>query len=44
MRQGFGLDIPKTLEDACDPATMAVIVYDMQAGILRQIPENDRVM
>jgi biuret amidohydrolase len=31
MRRRFGLDIPETLEDACDPATMAVIVYDMQA-------------
>ena len=40
MRQGFGLDIPKTLEDACDPATMALIVYDMQAGVLRQLPDG----
>src|SRR5262249_47684910 len=35
-----GLDIPETLEDTCDPATMAVIVYDMQAGVLRQLPEG----
>ena len=28
MRRRFGLDIPETLEDACDPATMAVIVYE----------------
>jgi nicotinamidase-related amidase len=40
MRQGFSLDIPKTLEDACDPATMALIVYDMQAGVLRQLPDG----
>src|SRR6516162_7814094 len=40
MRQGFGLDIPKTLEDACDPAKMALIVYDMQAGVLRQLPDG----
>ena len=40
MRQGFGLDIPNTLEDACDPATMALIVYDMQAGVLRQLPDG----
>ncbi len=38
MRHGFGLDIPETLEDACDPAVMAVIVYDMQAGVIRQLP------
>src|SRR5438093_5742385 len=40
MRRRFGLDIPKPLEDACDPATMAVIVYDMQAGVLRQLPDG----
>jgi len=38
MRRRFGLDIPQTLEDACDPAAMAVIVYDMQLGVLRQLP------
>ena len=38
MRRRFGLDIPETLEDACDPAAMAVIVYDMQLGVLRQLP------
>ena len=40
MRWRFGLDIPETLEDACDPATMAIIVYDMQAGVLRQLPDG----
>jgi biuret amidohydrolase len=40
MRRRSGLDIPETLEDACDPATMALIVYDMQAGVLRQLPDG----
>src|SRR5580704_13863197 len=40
MRRRFGLTIPETLEDACDPATMAVIVYDMQAGVVRQLPDG----
>ena len=40
MSRRFGLDIPKTLEDACDPATMAVIVYDMQVGVVRQLPDG----
>jgi len=35
-----GLDIPETLQDTCDPATMALIVYDMQAGVLRQLPDG----
>lgn len=40
MPRGSGLDVPQTLEDACDPATMAVIVYDMQVGVLRQLPDG----
>jgi nicotinamidase-related amidase len=40
MRRRLGLDIPETLEDACNPAAMAVIVYDMQAGVLRQLPDG----
>jgi nicotinamidase-related amidase len=40
MRQGPSPDIPRTLEDACDPATMAVIVYDMQAGVMAQLPDG----
>jgi nicotinamidase-related amidase len=40
MRPRSGLDIPETLEDACDPATLALIVYDMQAGVLRQLPDG----
>jgi biuret amidohydrolase len=40
MRPRFGEDIPRTLEEACDPATMAVIVYDMQVGVLRQLPDG----
>src|SRR6266571_2166553 len=40
MRRRFGLDIPETIEDACNPATMAVIVYDMQVGVVRQLPDG----
>ena len=40
MRRGFGQAMTQTLEDACDPATMAVIVYDMQVGVLRQLPDG----
>ncbi len=29
MQHAFGLDIPQTLEDVCDPRRMALIVYDM---------------
>lgn len=40
MRRRFGLHIPQTIEDACDPAIMALIVYDMQAGVLGQLPDG----
>jgi biuret amidohydrolase len=39
MRRRFSR-ISQTLEDACDPATMAVIIYDMQVGVLRQLPDG----
>ena len=39
MRRRSGLDIPQTVEDACDPATTALIVYDMQAGVVGQLPD-----
>jgi biuret amidohydrolase len=37
VQYAFGLDIPRTLDEACDPRRLALIVYDMQVGILRQI-------
>ena len=33
----FGLDVPTTLSELCRPDRMALIVYDMQAGIVRQL-------
>jgi biuret amidohydrolase len=38
------LDIPETLEDALDPAALALVVYDMQVGVLAQISDGDRVL
>ena len=39
-----GLDIPETLEDALEPAALALLVYDMQVGVLAQIEDGDRVL
>jgi nicotinamidase-related amidase len=41
MQRAFSLDIPQTLADVCDPTRLALVVYDMQVGILNQI-ENGR--
>jgi nicotinamidase-related amidase len=37
MKNIFGLSIPQTLEEVCDPQRVALLVYDMQIGILSQI-------
>jgi nicotinamidase-related amidase len=41
MQRAFGLEIPETLEEACAPSRTALIVYDMQVGVVRQIPTAD---
>ena len=38
MQRAYGLEIPGSLDDLCIPTRMALIVYDMQAGIVSQIP------
>jgi biuret amidohydrolase len=43
MEQAFGLEIPRTLEEVCDPRRLALIVYDMQVGILSQIKDADAI-
>lgn len=40
MLRAYGLDIPQTLEEACDRSRAALIVYDMQVGILRQLKDG----
>jgi nicotinamidase-related amidase len=43
MERAFGLDIPRTLEEVCRPDRLALIVYDMQAGIIVQLPDGAQV-
>jgi nicotinamidase-related amidase len=43
MQRVFGLDIPQTLEDVCDPTRLALIVYDMQIGIVKQIENGPQI-
>jgi len=40
VRARGSLPIPEALEDVCDPAALAVIVYDMQMGVLEQLPDG----
>jgi biuret amidohydrolase len=40
VRARGSLPIPEALEDVCDPAALAVIIYDMQMGVLGQLPDG----
>jgi nicotinamidase-related amidase len=40
VEQCFGLTIPQTLEEICDPTRVALIIYDMQVGIVSQLPDG----
>src|SRR5499427_6893941 len=44
MEHAFGLDIPLTLAEVCHPRRTAVLVYDMQVGILSQISDGHQVV
>jgi nicotinamidase-related amidase len=37
MKQAFGIPVQQTLEDVCDPSRLALLVYDMQVGIVSQL-------
>jgi nicotinamidase-related amidase len=37
VERAFGLEIPQSLEEACEPSRLALLVYDMQVGILHQL-------
>lgn len=44
MDERHGLGVPRTLEEACDPKRLALLVYDMQVGVLGQIGDRERVL
>src|ERR1700751_3225191 len=43
MQHAFGLNIPQTLDDVCDPSSLALIVYDMQVGIVKQVKDGAQI-
>jgi nicotinamidase-related amidase len=44
MKTTHGQSIPTTLAEAVHPAACALVVYDMQAGILSQLAEPDATL
>ncbi|TNC43129.1 cysteine hydrolase [Rubellimicrobium rubrum] len=43
MKSAQGLLIPTRIEELCDPSRMALLVYDMQAGITSQVQDGGRI-
>jgi nicotinamidase-related amidase len=43
MREYRHLKIPDSLADVCDPERMALLVYDMQAGIVGQLDDGPQI-
>jgi biuret amidohydrolase len=39
-----GLEVPTTLAEACRPERTALVLYDLQEGILRQIADREKVL
>jgi biuret amidohydrolase len=44
MDSTFGIDIPETLEEICAPSRAALLVYDLQVGIVSQISGGDALV
>jgi nicotinamidase-related amidase len=43
MREHRHLQIPETLADVCDPDHLALLVYDMQVGVVGQLDDGPQV-
>jgi biuret amidohydrolase len=44
VKTAYGLNIPQTLREVCDPQQIALLVYDMQVGILSQIKNPEQII
>ncbi len=44
MDIAFGLTVPRTLEDVCNARDMALLVYDMQVGIVSQVKGGEAIV
>ena len=44
MKHAFGIAVPETLAEICTPSSCALLVYDMQIGIVPQIREGPKIL
>ncbi len=43
MQSPYSIQVPRTLEEVCDPRRMVLLVYDMQVGIVSQLPDGHQI-
>jgi nicotinamidase-related amidase len=44
MHEMYGVSIPRTLADVANPREMALLVYDMQVGIVTQLKDGPQIV
>ena len=44
MQRAHRLDVPEDLADVCRAEHLGLVVYDLQVGIMEQIPDGERVL
>jgi nicotinamidase-related amidase len=44
VEHSYSLEIPKDLAEVCTPKRTALVVYDMQVGIMRQIRNSPEII
>ena len=44
MQQAYGVAVPDTVTEMCSRSSTAVLVYDVQVGILSHVQDRDRVI
>jgi biuret amidohydrolase len=44
MENAYGLNIPQNLAETCNPRRTALLVYDMQVGIIRQMKNGPEIV
>jgi nicotinamidase-related amidase len=44
MENAYGLNIPQNLAETCNPRRTALLVYDMQVGIIRQMKNGSEIV
>jgi biuret amidohydrolase len=44
MERAYGLEIPQNMAETCNPRRTALVVYDMQVGIIKQIKNGPELV